>query len=206
LLCFDLGVEYDNLSGQNKAAKLRSLLIYLNTRSRLNDLYDILQQDRPGIYQLLIDMTESDESADTKDEADDFQIELDSHHGRFLERLSQSLKRRRLLLFLGADLQSSVTGLPNRQTLADALAREEGLEPGKSLTTIAQQVMRANNRFVFTQFIRNQLDMTGLSPQRYHQLIAGIIQENEPCGYCRRRMAFLWGGFGGCFPPLRTSF
>ncbi|MCA9930765.1 MAG: SIR2 family protein [Anaerolineales bacterium] len=178
-LCFDLGVEYDDLSGENKGAKLRSLLTHLNTRSRFDDLFEILKQDRPGVYKQLTEMLESEEQQDTKEEADDSHGEPDSLHGRFLARISQSLKRGRLLLFLGADLHPSVTGLPDRQTLADALAREEGIEPGKPLTAVAQQVMHANNRFVFTRFIREQLDMTGISSQAYHRLLTGIIRGNR---------------------------
>ncbi|MEJ2750000.1 MAG: hypothetical protein P8183_19150, partial [Anaerolineae bacterium] len=128
-LCFDLQVPYENLSGDNKADKLRGFISYLNSRSRLDDLLHILRQDRPDLQPLLQELMASPPPVSTKKET--VETESDgSQYGRSLEQLSQSLKRNRLLLFLGSDLPKDITGLPDRQTIADALARSEGLEPG----------------------------------------------------------------------------
>lgn len=48
-LCFDLGVDYDNLRGEGKAAKARELVAYMNRRNRLSDLVEVSQRLRPDI-------------------------------------------------------------------------------------------------------------------------------------------------------------
>ncbi|MBK8905338.1 MAG: hypothetical protein IPM53_29415 [Anaerolineaceae bacterium] len=48
-LCWDLGIDYENLSGENKLDKTRELLDYLDNRSRIADLLVILQKERPKI-------------------------------------------------------------------------------------------------------------------------------------------------------------
>ena len=48
-LCWDLGIDYENLSGDNKLDKTRELLDYLDNRSRVADLLVILQKERPKI-------------------------------------------------------------------------------------------------------------------------------------------------------------
>ena len=48
-LCWDLGIDYENLSGSNKLDKTRELLDYLDNRSRLADLLVILTKERPKI-------------------------------------------------------------------------------------------------------------------------------------------------------------
>ena len=179
-LCFDLEVPYENLSGDNKATKLLALISHLNNRSRLDDLLHLLQQDRPDLRERLLDIVEPSPSGPAEEAGNKRPFDNDdSEYGRSLQRFSQSIKRGRLLLFLGADLPSTITGLPGRQALADALARLEDLEPGKPLATVAQQVMQSGNRFIFTQFLRDQLDSTDLSPQPYHRLIAGLVQEHQ---------------------------
>ena len=47
-LCFDLGVDYENLPGQTKADKARELVEYMQRRNRLADLIQLCQQLRPS--------------------------------------------------------------------------------------------------------------------------------------------------------------
>jgi AAA+ ATPase superfamily predicted ATPase len=48
-LLFDLGVDFDALRGEGKAAKARELILYLERRGRLNDLVNKLQRLRPNV-------------------------------------------------------------------------------------------------------------------------------------------------------------
>jgi len=46
-LCFDLGVEYDDLGGEGKSGKARELIAYLERRDRLGELVQIVNRERP---------------------------------------------------------------------------------------------------------------------------------------------------------------
>lgn len=46
-LCFELGVEYDNLPGTGKKGKARELIRYLERRERIPDLLTVIKQKRP---------------------------------------------------------------------------------------------------------------------------------------------------------------
>ena len=46
-LCSDLGVDYDNLGGEGKEAKIRELIAYLNRRSELSLLVEYCTHMRP---------------------------------------------------------------------------------------------------------------------------------------------------------------
>jgi hypothetical protein len=46
-ICFDLGVDYDNLGGSGKSGKARELIQYLERRGRLDELATVLREDRP---------------------------------------------------------------------------------------------------------------------------------------------------------------
>ena len=48
-LCFDLGVDYDNLPGEGKANKARELVIYLEHRNRIGALVETGKSLRPDI-------------------------------------------------------------------------------------------------------------------------------------------------------------
>ncbi|MBK9711493.1 MAG: hypothetical protein IPO81_09230 [Kouleothrix sp.] len=47
-LCFDLGIDYENLPGAGKAAKARELVAYAQRRGRMQDLVTTCQQLRPN--------------------------------------------------------------------------------------------------------------------------------------------------------------
>ena len=48
-LCFDLGIEYDDLEGSGKASKARELIRYLDRRRRVNDLLALCERERPHL-------------------------------------------------------------------------------------------------------------------------------------------------------------
>ena len=48
-LCFDLFVDFDNLSGENKAAKIRELVLHLEQNGRLPTLINRVQSLRPQV-------------------------------------------------------------------------------------------------------------------------------------------------------------
>ena len=49
-LCFKLFVDFDNLSGDNKSAKARELILLLERSGRMNDLSPVLGRDKPIVY------------------------------------------------------------------------------------------------------------------------------------------------------------
>ena len=101
-------------------------------------------------------------------------------YARELVAIAEKLQQGRLVLFIGADLPESATGLPGRSALAEGLAARAGLAAGQRLAAVAQQVMQAGQRFEFTDFIRNALDLTGKTPQAFHQALARLIQRYRP--------------------------
>ncbi|MCB9443720.1 MAG: AAA family ATPase, partial [Ardenticatenaceae bacterium] len=48
-LCFDVGVEFDDLGGEGKSEKARELVAYIQRRGRLPELLRTLVAERPGI-------------------------------------------------------------------------------------------------------------------------------------------------------------
>jgi hypothetical protein len=47
ILCFDLGVDYDNLGGEGKTAKACELVSYMKRRGRLDELEAAVHRERP---------------------------------------------------------------------------------------------------------------------------------------------------------------
>ncbi len=52
-LCQDLGVDFDSLDGQGKESKVRELLAYMERHTRSDDLFKILERERPKAWQSL---------------------------------------------------------------------------------------------------------------------------------------------------------
>jgi hypothetical protein len=52
-LCQDLGVDFDSLGGEGKEGKARELVTYMDRHTRLNDLFVILEKERPRACQSL---------------------------------------------------------------------------------------------------------------------------------------------------------
>lgn len=48
-LCFDLGIDYDNLSGSEKGEKIIEVVTYLDRRNRLNELLSMCRDLRPDV-------------------------------------------------------------------------------------------------------------------------------------------------------------
>jgi hypothetical protein len=48
-ICFDLGIDPDNLPGQAKSARARELISYLERRNQLGKLYTWIRQHRIDI-------------------------------------------------------------------------------------------------------------------------------------------------------------
>jgi hypothetical protein len=90
--------------------------------------------------------------------------------------LHECLQRGTLVLFLGADLPQSVTGVPSRAALARALAQRHGLEAGTSLARVAQQVGRGGWRREFTVFLREQV--AGAQSQTFHRRVVDFVREH----------------------------
>ncbi|MGD9100094.1 MAG: hypothetical protein PVF45_06405, partial [Anaerolineae bacterium] len=49
-LCYDLGVEYDDLRGEGRGARARELVRWMGRRGELEQLVDALRQGRPGTF------------------------------------------------------------------------------------------------------------------------------------------------------------
>ncbi len=94
----------------------------------------------------------------------------------YVSDLIEALQRRTLVLFIGNDLPHTIAGLPSRMDMARVLARRHGLDESLSLAEVAQRVSQAGNRFTFTAFIRDALDITDKSPQPFHRHIALLVQ------------------------------
>jgi hypothetical protein len=48
-LCFELGLDYDDVSGSNRKDKTRELIVSLERRNRLDELRETIQRLRPDI-------------------------------------------------------------------------------------------------------------------------------------------------------------
>jgi hypothetical protein len=91
-----------------------------------------------------------------------------------IRNLADHLARSQLVLFLGADLPSALTGLPDRVELARGLARHAGVDEHHSLAAITQRVMQGGSRFVFIDYLDRQLDTAAKQPPRIYQLIVRL--------------------------------
>lgn len=166
-LCFDLGIDHDNLGGEGKADKVRELIYYLNRRSQLARLLHYLRETRPDWHLAEIPPPPARPT-------------LPTSAGGVLaqEQLRRALRRGQLTLFLGADLPCALTGQPSRQTLADGLARYAGIPSGGTLPTIATQVMENGRRYEFTLYLRETIAAAAQKPQPFHRALVGLVREH----------------------------
>jgi hypothetical protein len=93
--------------------------------------------------------------------------------------LTRALAEHSLVLFLGADLPRSVTGLPSRADLARGLAQRHGLDTTLSLAQVAQRVSRAGSRFDFTDYLRRELDTAGKPVSAFYQRLAAFAKDHS---------------------------
>lgn len=91
-----------------------------------------------------------------------------------IEALRESLRRGRLVPFVGPDYPQALTGLPDRLTITHKLAEHENLAASDSLAQIALGTMRGENRYTFTAFLRDQLDDQLKQPGSIHQALTKL--------------------------------
>jgi hypothetical protein len=91
------------------------------------------------------------------------------------EMLCESLRLGRLVPFVGPDFPHTLTGLPNRATVARELAQREHLSENESLAEIAVASMRGSpNRYTFTSFLKRRLNDQLIGPGEMHRALAGL--------------------------------
>jgi hypothetical protein len=171
-ICFDLGVDFDDIPGKGKSAKSLELVAYLNIRSRLDELIQLIDEERP---QLALDEMLGEGSGLPQPPPDD-QNEVIQRYGRELKRIERSLGRGQLVPFIGADWERDLTGLPSRQEMADSLAREEGLESGQSFPAVAQLAVSQGSRFDTIDHVRESLNDPERKPQQIHRWLVGLVR------------------------------
>lgn len=69
VLCFDMGVEYEDLAGKTKTTKMQDLIQYLKRRGRLQQLIDAAAEERPNVNWPAIDTAEEEPDAKQLTEA-----------------------------------------------------------------------------------------------------------------------------------------
>jgi len=50
-LCFDIGVDYEQLPGSSKLGKARELILWCDRRDKLKRLYERVQAERPYLFE-----------------------------------------------------------------------------------------------------------------------------------------------------------
>jgi hypothetical protein len=176
IIAFNLHTDSSNLRGDIKREKAQSLVNYANNRGLLTQLLAEMQAINPSTAPDLAAL-QADVPAPLPPKPD--LATLEQAYAPALADLRRTLQQGRLTFFIGADLPQGQTGFPPRQLLADGLARQQGLSPNRRLAEVAQEVMQAGNRFVFTQFVREQFDPVGHQPQPLLRLLAGLVQEHK---------------------------
>ncbi len=101
-LCFDIGVDFDELAGDNKTAKIRALIEYLQKRGRLDDLLAAAALARPHV-----DWPEPADIAPENPYRGLFafrEADADNFFGRdeFAARLAGAVQNRTLVAVVGA--------------------------------------------------------------------------------------------------------
>ncbi len=102
LLCFQLGIDYENLAGETKIAVIQSLIIYLNKRNRIDELIKSLQELRPNI-----EWPQENLTALSQPYRGLFPFrEKDAHfffgRDKFINRLQKAVQRNPLVAVIGA--------------------------------------------------------------------------------------------------------
>lgn len=98
-------------------------------------------------------------------------------------RLIETIVEEGCVLFLGADLSQTITGLPSRADLAQGLAQRLGRDKpapySMSLAQVAQRVSRAGNRFDFTDYLRRELDTAGKPVSAFYRNLAAFAKAHS---------------------------
>ena len=182
--CFfeaDFRPVHDQLREQDRKLEiLRRLLEFAEQKNLLGAILAWAKAANAAKYQVY-QPYETDPS--TKNPPDD-KLSPEAHaspdtYSQELVTLKEALARRSLILFIGADLPQTVTGLPARADLARELARRKGLDEALTLAEITQRVSQGGNRWEFTDFIRARLDPTGCLPQQFHQRLVTLMKASR---------------------------
>jgi len=97
-----------------------------------------------------------------------------------IRHLAEALQRGNLVLFIGADLPETVTGLPSRADLAARLAQRLDLSgPSLPLPEVAGRYEASAGRFSVVQWLKDQLDPTGKTPQPFHQRLVELAAKHS---------------------------
>lgn len=92
-----------------------------------------------------------------------------------VEALRESLRRGKVVPFVGPDFPEEWTGLPDRATVARQLAERRRLAPSLSLSDTAMATMgKGSSRYVFTDFMKRKLDQQFARPGKIHQALAEL--------------------------------
>lgn len=92
-----------------------------------------------------------------------------------LEALGESVRRGRLVPFVGPDFPVARTGgLPDRRALARELAERERLQASDSLADTAALTMQGDNRLAFASFLKHKMGDQLRQPGEIHRALAGL--------------------------------
>ena len=91
--------------------------------------------------------------------------------------LLTELEQQNIVLFIGADLPKSLTGVPSRQELAKIMAEEKGIKTYRSLTVtdVAGYGETSQNRYQITNSIRRSYNSSALQPRPIHIQIVEFV-------------------------------
>lgn len=166
-MCFYLYVAYDDLPGDGRSAKLLSLIQRLTLEARLPELVAYVQRTRPQAALDTVYRQEPEATAASRQALAPPARDALGHVRRYLQR-------GRLLLFVGADLDETITGVPSRHAIAASLAQAEAVPGDQPLAAVAQQLMQYGNRWVVTDHLRTLYSRAAKDPQPFHQMLANL--------------------------------
>jgi hypothetical protein len=150
-----------NPSNSSLSGLLQEILVYSDV-----DSDSFMQRDRPGSAALIDVATRYSEDEEER---------IAAKHGRDLNRLRKFGRDGRLLLFVGSDVDASISGIPGRQAMADTISQEEGIPIGKSWMDVTPLLSRAE----VIQYLNRMLDDAAQIPQPYHKTVAKFVVENH---------------------------
>jgi hypothetical protein len=101
-VCIELGIDYENLGGEGKGAKIRELIQYLERRGRLNELVAIYHRERPDAGRSGSSTKPSDSKITVlflaADPSDASRLRLGEEHREIQEKLQLAKLRDRIVL------------------------------------------------------------------------------------------------------------
>ncbi len=172
-LCAFLEIDYENLEGSTKTIKILSLIQYLDRRSRLPELITLLQQRRPDLdlgrdpTTPVTDLPPAKPTPPTTPTATAYTAEL--------KQLIRFKQRGNLLLIVGGDLDSTLTGVASRQALSNQLADDFGLVGNRPLAKVALEAGVP----AFLDMLNDELGRAPRQPHEIHLQCAKLVARNN---------------------------